>query len=256
MALYSYPYPSYNWAYQGVDYAGIANLSQQLANDMYADGIRFVGRYLYQAKYPNGKGITAQEAQYYLNAGIKIFLYYEVDTTDALGGYARGVQNGQACLVEANALSVPNGTQIYCCCDTTVTEQQAQGVVMDYLRGFAEQLPNYNVGIYGGTWVTLACYNESPSYYRCQAGAWGNEEFSPIDVRQWLIAYNRQAMNDGRINIQNITIDSNGYAAWRGNPVDLCSAPDLENMWGDDTPTPPTPTGDTKMPIWMYLKLF
>lgn len=254
MALHSYPYPSLTWQYQGIDFFGMGTITQQLAEDMYADGIRFVGRYLYASQYPNGKGISANEAQIYLDAGLKIFLYYEDTTSDALGGYNAGYQNGQAALAQATALNVPQGTQIYCCCDTDVTESQAQGVVMDYLEGFADALPDYNTGIYGGVEVMKACFNAFPANLRCQAGAWGAQEFDPIDLRQWLIGSLPSAIQDGYVNIQNITLDANGYPLWRGHSVDICSAPSLDYMWGGTTPPPPV--SDEKMPIWFYLKLF
>ena len=117
MSLHNYPYPSYSWAYQGVDFAYIP-VTQQLANAMYDDGLRIVGRYLYADRYPNGKGITADEIQYYLNAGISIYFYYEVDSQDALGGYQRGYDNGIDCRAECTDLNVPQGTMSYCCCDT------------------------------------------------------------------------------------------------------------------------------------------
>ena len=261
MAFHSYPYPSTGWDYQGFDYAGMPNMSQALANEMYADGVRFVGRYIYSSQYPNGKGISAQEAQWYLNAGIRIYFYYEVNTSDALQGYAKGIQNGTTCLAQCQALNVPVGTQIYCCCDTGVTDSEAAGVVMDYLRGFAEMLPDYNTGIYGGANVMQASYNAYPDSYRCQAGAWGIQEFEPINVRQWYLDRNRQASNDGLIRIANVTIASNGYAYWRGVNVDLCSAPNINNMWGDGSPTPPTPPGpgpgpqSETMPLWFYLRI-
>lgn len=255
MAVYDYPFPSYGWQYQGVDFAGITGVSQDLANAMYEDGIRIVGRYLFASEYPNGKGISAQEAQYYINAGLSIFLYYEVNSTDALGGYSVGYQNGLDCLAECTRLSVPTGTQIYCCCDTSVSDAQAQGVVMEYLDGFASALPNYSVGIYGGQNVVTASYDASPNSLRCQAGAWGSQEFEPINVRQWLIANNNATKNDGFINIRNITIDSDGYAYWRNNPVDLVSADSIQNMWRDTSPPSPTPIISNKMPIWMYLKI-
>ena len=91
-----------------------------------------------------------------------------------------------------------------------------------------------------------------------RSGAWGIQEFEPINVRQWLIAHLRSAITDGYVNIQNVTLDANGYPLWRGHSVDLCSAPDLTNMWNSGSPTPPTPPSPTeheKMPIWMYLKL-
>ena len=253
MAIYNYPYPSYDWQYQGIDFAYIP-VTQALANQMYQDGIRIVGRYLYASRYPNGKGISAQEAQYYLDAGIALFFYYEVDTSDALNGYSRGATNGQACLTECWDLNVPQGTQIYCACDTSVTDAQATGVVMDYLHGFSDQLPNYHTGIYGGQNVMNACYSVYPANYRCQAGAWGNQEFEPINVRQWLISNNNRALSDGKIRIDNITIDSNGYASWRGYNVDLVSANRIANMWYSGSPVPPTPEPSSKMPIWFYLK--
>lgn len=253
MSLHSYPYPSYSWNYQGVDFAYIP-VTQQLANAMYDDGIRIVGRYLYADRYPNGKGITADEIQYYLNAGISIYFYYEVDSQDALGGYQRGYDNGIDCLAECTDLNVPQGTMIYCCCDTSVTDAQAAGVVMDYLEGFMDALPDYNVGIYGGLNVMNACYNSFPNLLRCEDGTLGPEEFSPIDVRQWAIARNLQAEQDGYLRIANVTFDSVGFAQWRGYSIDLVSAPSTANMWGGGSPTPPGP--DEAMPIWMYLKLF
>ena len=251
--VYSYPYPSYNWAYQGFDFWGMP-MNDTIAGEMYADGVRFVGRYLYADRYPNGKGITPAEAQCYLNAGIRIFFFYEVDAGDALGGYDAGYANGNACLAQAQDLNVPLGTQIYCCCDTGVTDAQAAGVVMQYLDGFADALPDYNTGIYGGENVMIACYNQFSQNYRCQAGAMGWNEFDPINIRQWMIAHNQQAQSDGYIRIQNVTIDSSGYAYWRGTNVDLLSADDLTNMWGSG-PVPPTPD-DQGMPLWFYLKLF
>lgn len=265
MSFIQYPFPSYSWSYQGFDYAGIYPLDSTVVQQMYDDGVRFVGRYLFAQQYPNGKGISAAEAQLYLNVGIRIFLYYEVNSNDALGGYDRGVALGQQALAQATAINVPTGTPIICCCDTGVTDAQANGVVMQFLQGFASQLSDYRVGIYGGANVMNACYNLSPNYWRVQAGAWGNDEFDALDVRQWLIARNNSAMNDGYIGISNITIDSSGYAKWRGKTVDLISAPSLDYMWGG-TPTPPPPTPPppppvppvaegSKMPFWFYLKL-
>ena len=268
MPYNSYPYPSYLWDYQGFDYAGMSGLDASLVQDMYNDGVRFVGRYLFAQQYPNGKGISAAEAQLYLNAGISIFLYYEVNSSDALGGQTRGEQLGQQALVQATALGVPTGTPIICCCDTGVTDAQASGIVMQFLQGFASQLPDYRIGIYGGANVMEACYNLSPNYWRVQAGAWGANEFGPIDVRQWLIGANNRAITDGYCRISNISISANGTATWRGHTVDLISSPTLDNMWGDGSPTPPPPTppppppvppiiiDSDEMPIWFYLKLF
>jgi hypothetical protein len=254
MATYPYPYPSYDWAYQGFDYAYPPQLDSSVVAQMYDDGVRFIGRYLFNDRYPNGKGISASEAQLYLDAGIAIFLYYEVGAGDALGGYEAGYNNGIACLAEANFIGVPIGTQIYCCCDMDVSDAQAYGVVMDYLNGFKDALPDYNVGIYGGLNVMQASYSTYPDTLRVQAGIYGNE-FEPINIKQWQIGSNRRASADGKIRISGITIDNNGYAYYRGHSVDLCSTDNLTNMWGHDTPTPPTPSGH-KMPIWFYLKLF
>lgn len=273
MSVYDYPYPSLSWDYQGIDFAGLP-ITQALANEMYNDGIRIVGRYLYSIHYPQGKGISAQEAQYYINAGISIFLYYEINTNDALGGFSLGLRKGMDCKAEAESIGVPHGTCIYCCCDMAVTDNQANGVVMEYLEGFKDAFQYeeidpvtgqiivkyyYEIGIYGGQNVMNACYNTFPEALRCQAGAWGNKEFSPINIRQWYISYNRTAADDGKIRIANIDIDANGYAKWRNYNVDLVSANDLSYFWGTQTPTPTPPSPQpvaTNMPIWFYLKPF
>lgn len=264
MAFASYPYPSLDYDYQGIDFAGLYSpIDQALADQMYADGIRFVGRYLFPQRYPNGKGVTRQEVDYYLNAGLKVFFYYEVDSTDALSGYDGGYQAGLNCLQEANYIGVPIHTNIYCCCDMGVTDTQADGVVMSYLEGFKTALPNYYCGIYGGANVMESAYNHFVNEFRCQAGAWGDLEFSPINVRQWYINTMNLAAHDGKIRISNITIDSNGFAKWRGNPVDILSAGSLATMWNGDIPVPPSPpppvppeTNTDKMPIWFYLRPF
>lgn len=250
MAVYNYPFPSYTWPYKGIDFAYLSGISAQLAQDMVADGISFVGRYLFSSQYPNGKGISRQEAEFYLNAGLAIFLYYEVNAGDALGGYNAGVANGQNAYALATDLGVPQGTPIICCCDTSVTDQQASGVVLQYLEGFTSEILGYNSGIYGGLNVVEACYNAHPGLWRVQAGAWGSQEFSDIDVRQWYIPRNIDAQNDGYVSISNVTIDANGYASWRGHSVDLISAPSLQYMWNGQ----PAPQPKSKMPIWFYLK--
>lgn len=262
MAYYPYPYPSDTWPYKGLDYDVMPNLDAEKALQMKNDGIDFVGRYLYSAQNPNGKGISAAEAQIYLDAGIRIFLYYEVNTGDALGGWASGVANGRNAAALAAALTIPAGTPIICCCDTSVTDADAQEVVMAYLQGFASELPTYNVGIYGGANVVEAAYNLNPVYNNIQAGAWGAQEFSPIFVRQWYIPKNNDALVDGYITINGVTLNSSGYASYGGASVDLLSAPSIANMWGDPSPTPPgpgpgpTPTDRDKMPIWFYLRKF
>lgn len=269
MSTSPYPYSSYSWDYQGFDFWGMSGLDATLAQEMYDDGVRFVGRYLFGQQYPNGKGLSAAEAQCYLDAGISIFLYYEVNTSDALGGRTKGEELGAQALIQAAALGVPLGTPIICCCDTGVTDAQANGVVMQFLQGFASQLPDYRIGIYGGTNVMQACYNLNPDYWRVQAGAvgWGANEFDDLNVRQWAWGWNRTAVNDGYCRISNITINRDGSASWRGRSVDILSAPTLVNMWGPgSSPTPPSPTPpppppvppveSDNMPIWFYLKLF
>ena len=256
--FHNYPFPSYSWQYQGVDYAMINGMDSTMAAQLFTDGARFVGRYLWHVKYPYGKGLSAAEAQWYFDAGLRIFLYYEALASDALGGYDQGNTNGINALTELALLNVPAGVMVCCCCDTAVTDAQAAGVVMDYIRGFRAQLEpaGYRVAIYGGQNVMAAAAQYQPNVYRCQAGAWGYQEFDPIDVRQWLIAYNGNAQRDGFVRIQNINI-SNGYAFWRNYNVDLCSAPDLTYMWGDGSPVPPSPGPVTpEMPFWMWLKIF
>lgn len=250
MAWHEYPYPSYEWEFQGVDFASMGTMTPQIAEQMAIDGISFVGRYLFAERIPFGKGITAEEAQMYLDHGIAIFLYYEVNTDDALNGYNRGVYNGERCLEQAIDVGVPENTLIFCACDTAVSLDQANGIVMEYLEGFNDGLgPGYSVGIYGGANVVQAAYNNG--FYNCQAGAWGDLEFEPINVRQWYISYNNAANRDGYLKLKNIEIDTNGYAQWNGFAVDLCSAPDTAGMWGGGPRKK-----KHKMPIWLSQKKF
>ena len=172
-----------------------------------------------------------------------------------MGGQARGEQLGQQALAQAAALGVPIGTPIICCCDTGVTDAQANGVVMQFLQGFASQLPDYRIGIYGGANVMQACYNMNPDYWRVQAGAWGADEFSDINVRQWLLSKNSAAINDGYCRIYDLYTMALKFEGEYKNGK--------KNGKGKEppgpTPPPPPPippVESNNMPIWFYLKLF
>lgn len=243
MAFHEYPYPCYDWEYQGVDFAIFNDMSAELAYQMADDGIAFVGRYLWPDAMPNGKGLSKEEMQLYYDAGIAVYCYFEINIDDALQGFDHGVNVGEWAKDLAEEIELPENTMIFCCCDTAVDLDTADGVVMDYLRGFAQGLTEkYSAGIYGGANVMQACYNADPAFVRCQAGAWGDLEFDPINVRQWYINRNHDAYHRF-LKLHNITLDENGYAQWRGHSVDLCSAPSLDGMAGGTKKPRP-------MPLW------
>lgn len=245
MARIAYPYPSLTqWDYQGFDSSSPYFTDAQMAQ-MAADGVRVFGRYLYDGD----KGCTRAEALRWLNHGIALYFYYEVNTTDAVQGYAHGYELGRACQAQIQAVGVPDNTMIFCCCDRDVTDTTARGAVVEFYRGFKAAIPYHSVGIYGGLNVMEAVKAADSGAWLCQAGAWGFEEFDRIDCRQWLISRNSQAYTPNNLNylrIQGVTVGAGQtpdlmWAYWRGNSVDLVSVPSLEYCWRNASQPRPTP---------------
>src|SRR5258706_14278809 len=122
---------------QGVDYSyGRPNLDQ-----LWNGGYRFVSRYLSWINPTTvGKVINKAEATALLDHGFKVFLNWEYDARDALGGGSAGSQHATEAVNQAKNLGYPKGATLYFSVDFDVTP--AQKPVMNAYLAAAKRVVN------------------------------------------------------------------------------------------------------------------
>lgn len=215
----------------GVDYAWARpNLDQ-----LWSAGYRFVCRYL--SWLPNGKVIGAAERDALLAKGFDIFLNWEFDARDAMGGASAGDQHGAEAVRQAKALRYPAGSTIYFSVDFDVTE--AQQVTVNAYIGAARKRchdAGYRVGTYGGYYPTKRLFDAGLIDDGWQAYAWSGGQWDPR-------AALRQTKNGVQIAGADCDIDQTvpglAYYGWR-------------HAVSPPVPTPPTPLPvEDDMPTWI-----
>lgn len=129
----------------GLDYS-VARPSVTLLT---AHSIKFVCRYL---AWPSAKVITKSEYDSYKSAGIEVFLNWEWDARDGLGG-ANGAQiHSNEAIRQAKALNYPLGSTIYFSTgDFDVFGEGKQVVCLQYTRTASQivRSAGYRFGTYG-----------------------------------------------------------------------------------------------------------
>lgn len=147
-----------------------------------AQGFQGVMRYL----SPNaGKNLTAPERDALRAQGLAIGLVWEWYAQRALEGHDAGVQDGQAALVQANALGVPADVAIFFAVDWDATPEQQQAI-NDYLTGAKTSLGD-RVGEYGGFYPVSRALDAGVIKYAWQTYAWsGGQWDNRAQLRQEL----------------------------------------------------------------------
>lgn len=152
-----------------------------------AQGIKLVMRYL--SPPPNGKNLTAPEAQALLGAGLAILLGWETNSTRALAGRVGGRMDGKGASDLAQSLGAPHGLTIYYAVDFD-TNPGEYPVIADYFRGVGED-KRYQVGIYGEADVIEAMHKLGVVTSEWQTYAWSHGRLSPeADLYQYLNGQN------------------------------------------------------------------
>ena len=142
-------------------------MDQNLANALYAQGFRYIGRYLTNVDPNNdaGKKMSIYEINILLNAGLKIFpIFQESPRTPIPTDFNKeqGIIDAQKAVDAALKLGIPKGTVIYFAVDCDMTETDLKNYGIPYFQGinsyFFDNSHYYKIGVYGArnTCITLA----------------------------------------------------------------------------------------------------
>lgn len=148
---------------QFADYSGGRPSGAALKAAGFGGVIRYVG--LGSA----GKRLAAGEYRDLTGAGLQVLLVVEQNTTDAWGGYAKGVANAKAGLADARALGVPDSVGIAAAADAHAANQTQINAAVQYARGFQDVLGKARTGFYGFSETLTAVRNAGIGswYWRC-----------------------------------------------------------------------------------------
>lgn len=162
----------------GVDYAWARPTPGHLASQ----GYKFAVRYL--SYDTTGKNLTASEASALRQAGIDVVSNWEWDTSDALGGFSRGVDHAKAAQSQALAAGMPAGRPIYFSVDFDAAPSQ-QPAIDAYFDGVASVLGKARTGAYGSYYVIKRLFDGGKITWGWQTYAWsGGNWDSRAQLRQ------------------------------------------------------------------------
>lgn len=119
----------------------------ELANKLYQDGFRVVGRYI----TGNTKRIQPGEMERIFNAGLKLFPIYQNNDRDIDDfTFEKGKIAGNYADENARQLGIPKGSIIYFAVDLDVYDFQISQSIIPYFRGIMRGMNGtYKIGVYG-----------------------------------------------------------------------------------------------------------
>lgn len=119
----------------------------ELANKLYQDGFRVVGRYI----TGNTKRIQPGEMERIFNAGLKLFPIYQNNDRDIDDfTFEKGKIAGTYADENARQLGIPKGSIIYFAVDLDVYDFQISQSIIPYFRGIMRGMNGtYKIGVYG-----------------------------------------------------------------------------------------------------------
>ncbi|ODA41932.1 DUF1906 domain-containing protein [Desulfosporosinus sp. BG] len=180
---------------EGIDCA--AKLTASSAQALKKAGILSVGRYLGRNSW---KGLTLDEVKAIQNAGMSLFLIWELaPTKKAYFTYTKGVSDAAAAIVEAQYLGAPDGLAIYFTVDYDV-QTGDMAAITDYFQGVRDGLGGkYLMGVYGSYIVMQNI--KADRYF--QTYAWSGGKKAPNHIYQYSndvklagVAVDRDYVND------------------------------------------------------------
>ena len=134
-------------------------IEQELADALYEQGFRYIGRYLTNVDPNNeeGKKLSIEEIDILLNAGLKIFPIFQESPNIKIFPsdfyFERGQSDGEKAITAALKLGVPKGTIIYFALDCDMTETDLMNFGIPYFQGinnvFSDSLHYFKIGVYG-----------------------------------------------------------------------------------------------------------
>lgn len=145
-------------------------LSKPKAEALYANGYRYIGRYL-TGTYNGGisKALTLEEAQIILDAGLRFFPIYQ--TSARKNEYftkEQGTADAKDAILHAEELGLPKDTIIYFAVDFDAMDYQITSNIIPYFQAVHEEMSFsiYKTGIYGARNV---CTRVSNRGYACSS---------------------------------------------------------------------------------------
>lgn len=167
----------------------VNTLTQPIINELKANGIQYVGRYL-GAIFPSlrWKSMTNDEVELLTKNGLKVFSIYEANPTYA--GYFTTQQayaSASHALQAAEALKQPYGTVIFFTVDFDAQPQDMPAII-SYFDTLRKVLTGkYYVGVYGGYNTLQAIHGANIGiqyYYQTVAWQYSHGTFSPRHIYQ------------------------------------------------------------------------
>ena len=123
-----------------------------------SNGISFVGRYYSRTTHIEGKKLTLSEAELLSQAGLEIVAVYEDGPTSySYFSAARGTEDADTAVMQAQAVGQPHGSAIYFTVDYDATSDDIAGNITAYFSAIAAAFGDtYIVGVYGSGSVCAA----------------------------------------------------------------------------------------------------
>lgn len=161
---------------RGVDYSFARPDPKMLVSR----GVKHVGRYLHDS----GKGLTRPEYDSLRAAGLEVWLIFERDGKELLGGFAAGKE--AATIAEAQRTSLGLGAQpIYFNVDFDAPAADMPAI-LDALDGAASVIGLDRVGLYAGIKPIAAAFDAGKITWGFQTYAWSGGKWDPrAQLQQW-----------------------------------------------------------------------
>ncbi|SFA91329.1 protein of unknown function [Cohnella sp. OV330] len=167
---------------KGIDCA--TPLSSKTAPAIVAAGYGWAARYLVPIAYAH-KRLTRAEALAITSAGMKIISVFETTANRPQGGANNGKKDGASAYLEARNIQQPLGSAIYFAVDYDA-QPKDYDLIEAYLRAAAQEIPGYQVGVYGSYAVVEAMAARGAAKVFWQTYAWSKgKKSSNANLYQW-----------------------------------------------------------------------
>lgn len=167
----------------GMDYS----FSRPDPKKIFDAGFRHVGRYLWSEKQSNGstnKGLSKAEYDALVAAGLKVWLIYEEDGEELLGGFDAGVRVAKAAEDYRKKLGLGN-LPIYFNVDFDAQASQLDAI-LKALDGIASVIGLDRTGLYAGYGPIKAAFDANKIKWGFQTYAWsGGKWDTRAQLQQW-----------------------------------------------------------------------
>lgn len=199
-----------------------AHITKSVADKLVALGHTFAARYLVPSVY--SKWLSPDEAKVISDAGLDILSVFETTASRCLSGAGGGRTDGAIAARCAKAVKQPEGSAIYFAVDFDVTQGVQYDKIAEYLKGCAETIGNYAIGVYGEYSVIEEMFERGVVKHGWQTYAWsGGKRSSKANVYQFK---NGQSVAGITVDLNN-SFGNEGFWNLRSEKKALTKFPDV-----------------------------